>query len=230
MRQAKHGAAEGLCIVADEQTAGRGRLGRVWSSPKGAGLYFSVLLRPKLEQEFLPLITLMTAVSVHDTLLRSAVRADIKWVNDLLVGDMKICGILAETSETPFGLAVVVGIGINLSEGSFDPELSDKSTSIEKVSGRAPNRDRVIEDLCDSLSANYEVLSRPDGPGTIRRLWTERSSYAEGKTVRAKVGEEEFEGTTRGIEANGALRIETDAGTIRTIQAGEISRLRRAQE
>ena len=227
LRQAKQGAPEGLCIVAAEQTAGRGRLDRKWVSKKGSGLYFSMVLRPRLDPSLVTLVTLMSAVSVHDALLRTAVDADIKWVNDLLVGGRKICGILAETADTPTGPAVVVGIGINLNlkSSGFPPELAETATSIEAESGIAPNADRVIEDLCDAMVANYETLSGPDGPETIRRLWSERSSYAEGKEVRVRIGAEEFEGVTRGIEANGALRVETADG-LRVVQAGEISLLR----
>ena len=109
--QARRGADEGLCVIARQQTAGRGRQGRAWVSAKDSGLYFSVVLRPLVEAKLLPLITLMTGVAVHDTLKEFGVDPDIKWVNDVLAGEKKICGILAETVETSTGLAVVVGIG-----------------------------------------------------------------------------------------------------------------------
>src|SRR5919107_2486598 len=113
-RLASEGAEEGLAVVADEQTAGRGRLQRAWSSPKGAGLYFSILLRPTIPQNYWPLITFMAAIAVGDALREAAgVETDIKWPNDLLSGERKICGILAEGIETPNGRAVIVGIGTN---------------------------------------------------------------------------------------------------------------------
>lgn len=226
MRQARLGAEEGLCIVADEQTAGRGRQGRVWVSEKGSGLYFSMLLRPTLPPNLLPLITLMSAVSVHDALLRQEVVADIKWVNDLLVDERKICGILSETTETPGGPAVIVGIGINLKESNYPPEIADRATSIESVAGRTVDRARVIEDLLGALTANYALLSGESGPEAIRTLWSKRSSYAEGKEIIAKLPGGEVRGVTRGIEENGALRVETGEGSVVTIQAGEIQRLR----
>jgi BirA family biotin operon repressor/biotin-[acetyl-CoA-carboxylase] ligase len=111
LKHARLGAEEGLCIVARQQTAGRGRHGRTWVSEADAGLYFSIVLRPKIETQYLPLITLMTGVAVHDTLGEVGIDADIKWVNDLHVDGKKICGILAETTDTPKGLAVIVGIG-----------------------------------------------------------------------------------------------------------------------
>src|SRR5215204_473489 len=131
LNQARRGADEGLCVVARQQTAGRGRHGRVWVSEKDAGLFFSVVLRPKIEARFLPLITLMSAVAVHDTLKALyTLDCNIKWVNDIHVAGKKICGILAETAETTKGLAVVAGIGINLKQTSFPPEIAGAATSI----------------------------------------------------------------------------------------------------
>src|SRR6266446_6418486 len=98
IRQARAGAPEGLCVVAREQTNGRGRLDRSWQSPRDAGLYFSIVLRPTLEVSDWPLITLMAALAACDALLRAcSLRADIKWPNDLCVNERKLCGILAET-------------------------------------------------------------------------------------------------------------------------------------
>ncbi len=106
-RRAIEGAAEGVCVVASEQTAGRGRLQRQWVSPKDAGLYFSIILRPQFEQSLWPLLTLMAAVAVHDALLEACdLETDIKWPNDILVNEKKLCGILAETVETSRGRAV----------------------------------------------------------------------------------------------------------------------------
>ena len=130
LKQARLGAEEGLCVVARQQTAGRGRHGRKWVSEPDAGLYFSIILRPRVETQYLPLITLMTGVAVHATLGELGIDADIKWVNDLHVEGKKICGILAETTDTPKGLAVIVGIGINIKSSNFPPEIADTATSI----------------------------------------------------------------------------------------------------
>lgn len=229
MRQAKLGAEEGLCIIADEQTAGRGRHGRTWISEKDSGLYLSILLRPTLPTELTPLITLMSAVSVHQALAKSGVAADIKWVNDLLVGDKKICGILAEATATPNGLAVVVGIGINLRDGNFPSELAATATSIEALTGTSPDRDLLAGNLVDAIRANYKILQSPQGPAEIRRMWTERSSYADGKSVTVRTDGEVFAGITRGIEENGALRVETAEGAVKIVQAGDVERLRSTQ-
>src|SRR5215218_7033664 len=110
-RQAALGAPEGLCVVAREQTAGRGRRERSWASPKDAGLYLSVVLRPTIEARRWPLVTLAAALAVCDALREScALEADIKWPNDLLSGGRKLCGILAETVDGLRGRAVVLGL------------------------------------------------------------------------------------------------------------------------
>src|SRR5262245_36288145 len=129
-RLAANGAPEGLSIVADEQTAGRGRLQRTWSSPKGAGLYFTILLRPEILPHSWPLITFMAALAAGDALNDSAgLQTDIKWPNDLLAGERKICGILSETVDTSTGRAFVVGIGINLTAEAYPPDLVEVATS-----------------------------------------------------------------------------------------------------
>ena len=123
-RRAIDGAAEGLCIVAREQTAGRGRLQRQWISPMDSGLYFSIVFRPQFEQNDWSLLTLMAAVAVNDALREAcSLETDIKWPNDILANDGKLCGILAETVETRLGRAVVAGVGINLTKHSFPEDL-----------------------------------------------------------------------------------------------------------
>jgi BirA family transcriptional regulator, biotin operon repressor / biotin---[acetyl-CoA-carboxylase] ligase len=228
LRQAKLGAPEGLCIVAEQQTQGRGRYGRVWHSPAGAGLYFSIILRPKIETRFLPLITLMTAIAVHDTLEKTFdLDCDIKWANDIHVRDKKICGILAETCESDFGLAVVVGIGINLKSTNFPPELKETATSVEAETGVAPNIEVLLKALTENLLSNYEILQSVGGSEKIRQDWSRKSSYSFGKPVQVSLENETFSGKTLGIELDGALRVKTDTGEIKTVRAGNVEKLRR---
>lgn len=227
INQAKLGANEGLCVTAREQTNGRGRHGRIWISEKDAGLYFSLILRPKIETEFLPLITLMTVVAVHDALEELyKIDCDIKWVNDIHVRGKKICGILAETAETTKGLAIIVGIGINLTSANFPPEISDMATSIEAETGETPEIEKLLSALTRVLSNSCDILYSNNGTEIIRQEWIQRSSYAFGKEVRARLENEIIEGKTCGIEENGALRIELGNGEIRIINAGEIEKLR----
>jgi BirA family biotin operon repressor/biotin-[acetyl-CoA-carboxylase] ligase len=229
INQAKRGAEEGLCIVAREQTAGRGRHGRIWVSEKDAGLYFSLILRPKIEIRLLPLMTLMTAVAVHDA-LESAfqIECDIKWVNDIHVGGKKICGILAETVETEKGLAVIVGIGINLKSSNFPPELTETATSIERETGETPRIETFLPILTSFLEKSCDLLY--EDAKRIGEEWTARSSYAFGKEVRVRLENETLAGITRGIEENGALRLELDSGQVKIIHAGEVEQLRISDE
>jgi BirA family biotin operon repressor/biotin-[acetyl-CoA-carboxylase] ligase len=226
LNQAKRGADEGLCIVARRQTAGRGRHGRVWFSEKNAGLYFSIVLRPKIETRFLPLITLMTAVAVYETLATFHLKPDIKWANDVHVNGKKISGILAETCETPMGLAVIVGIGINLKSSDFPPEIANIVASIETETGAVVETEILLENLTANFDEFYRILNGENGAENIRRAWAQRSSYFSGKKVKAALENKTIVGTTRGIEENGALRVELETGEICIIHAGDIENLR----
>jgi BirA family biotin operon repressor/biotin-[acetyl-CoA-carboxylase] ligase len=227
INQAKRGADEGLCVVARQQTAGRGRHGRTWLSPKDAGLYFSIVLRPYLEARFLALITLTAAIAVHDALEELwEIDCDIKWANDVHAGGKKISGILAETVETSKGLMVVVGIGINLTSSNLPPELKEIATSIENETSRIPRGEDLLQAVTDTFSSFYEALQGENGAKKIREEWTKRSSYASGKPVRVTTETETFTGTTRGIEETGALRVELETGEIRTVYAGDVENLR----
>lgn len=228
-RLAAEGAEEGLGVVADEQTAGRGRLQRSWSSPKGAGLYFSILLRPRIAVDRWPLITFVAALATSDALLEGGtVQTDIKWPNDLLASERKICGILAEAIETPTGRAVVVGIGINLTNNAFPQDLLGVATSVAQESGRQPERETILAALLGALARWYSLLHEPDGAEKIIAAWASRSSYASDKLVQVTNGDEVLRGITRGIENDGALRLETAQG-IQLIRAGDVTSVRPAR-
>jgi len=228
LNQAKMGADEGLCIVAKQQTDGRGRHGRIWISEKDAGLYFSLVLRPKIENKFLPLLTLMSAVAVYDVLRELCkLKPDIKWANDVHINEKKICGILAEMTETKRGLAVVVGIGINLKSSNFPPELEAIATSIEQEINQKIDADELLENLTGQLAKYYQILQNENGAEKIRQEWANRSTYFRGMSVTVKLGNESVTGTSRGLEETGALRIETENGEMKIIHAGEVERLRK---
>src|SRR5215203_5667363 len=190
LKHARQGAGEGLCILARQQTAGRGRYGRSWVSEKDAGLYFSIILRPKLETQFLPLITLMAGVAVYEMLREYGLNPDIKWVNDIHSDERKIAGILAETAEGPEGPAVVVGIGVNLSSKNFPQEIAGTATSIEELTGLKVAPDKAAGTLIKFLTYFYGILAGPDGPAEIVDEWRKRSTYFSGKAVRVVSGNE----------------------------------------
>ncbi|MEO6656555.1 MAG: biotin--[acetyl-CoA-carboxylase] ligase [Pyrinomonadaceae bacterium] len=228
-KHAKLGVDEGLCVIARQQAAGRGRHGRTWISDKDSGLYLSVVLRPKIAVHFLPLITLMTGVAVYDALKEFGVKPDIKWVNDILVSDKKISGILAETIETTAGLAVVVGIGVNLTSRNFPDEIAKTATSVETETGKAISPHDFAEILTRYLSYFYAILADDEGAREIIQHWRRRSSYFSGKSVRVTLTGLIFEGITDGLEENGALRVKTTAGSVKIVQAGDVERLRSNQ-
>lgn len=227
-RQAKLGAAEGVCIVAREQTRGRGRRNRVWNSPADAGLYFSLILRPKFAAQSWSLITLAAAAAVCDALADSfQLSTDIKWANDIHTRKgQKLGGILAETVDAVSGDAVILGIGINLTKEAIAPELQGLATSIETETGKAPNRETMLEALTAHLQNYYRDLHKVDGNQIIIEAWMRRSSYAFGKLVRVTLENETFEGETDGLTAAGALRVRLENGIIRIVYAGDVIAVR----
>jgi BirA family biotin operon repressor/biotin-[acetyl-CoA-carboxylase] ligase len=223
---------EFTCVTADEQTAGRGRRERSWHSAPGDGLYLSVLLRPEIAASRIPLLSLLAAVAVAETIQSfqiSNLRLDIKWPNDVLVNDRKISGILIESTSTPNEtLRFIVGIGVNLNHSSFPPELSEMATSLRLESGQFFDMTSFRNALLDRLAFWYEEL-RQNRARRILQRWQELSSYARGKQVVVIFDHEEVCGETVGLNDSGALQLQLPSGEIRTILAGEIQHLRQSR-
>lgn len=227
MRQARAGAPEGLCVVAREQTNGRGRQGRKWLSAKDAGVYFTAVLRPQVGLSSWPLITLMSALAVADTLKDTcALSADIKWPNDLLVNQRKIAGILCETVDTSAGYAVAVGIGINLYQDALPMDVRDTATSVDQETRIKPDFEVILGDLIKAIARRYAALQSEGGTEQTIREWCTRSSYARGKFVRVESGAEVFAGVTDGLENDGALRVMVKTGEIKVVRAGDVQSVR----
>jgi BirA family biotin operon repressor/biotin-[acetyl-CoA-carboxylase] ligase len=228
MRQAKEGVPEGLCVVAREQTAGRGRLDRRWHSPKDSGLYFSIVLRPRFEISHWPLITLTAALATVDALMSACgVKADIKWPNDICVNDRKLCGILAETVETKDGSAAILGIGINFSP-VVNEELGDRAISVQEILDKKPDVEEILAALVERLAERYQLLETKEGREHVIREWCANSSYAFDREVRVTTATGSFNGITRGLDSDGALRVETPDGKVTAVRAGEVTAVRPA--
>ena len=228
-KRAAEGAAEGLCVVAGEQTAGRGRRERHWVSPLGAGLYFSISLRPQFDQTRWPLLTLMAAVAVHDALLAAcSLETDIKWPNDILANERKLCGILAETVETADGSAAIIGIGINLTKEAVPEELRSAATSLEEMTGQKIDGEKVLAELMKAIAERYQVLQSEGGTEHTIREWCANSSFAFDRQVRVSLHDDSFVGVTRGLDNDGALRVELSDGRIKQVRAGDVTALRSA--
>jgi BirA family transcriptional regulator, biotin operon repressor / biotin---[acetyl-CoA-carboxylase] ligase len=222
------GAPEFTCVTADEQTAGRGRRARAWLSTPGDGLYLSVLLRPALPPHLLPLVSLMAAVAVAEAVTgQGAAPVDIKWPNDVLVGERKLSGILVEGASGVAGAArVILGIGVNLNHRGFPAELAATATSLALVTGRAADPAACRDEVLSRLARWYEALGRD--AGAVRARWAELSSYARGAEVAVTLDGRRVVGVTDGITEAGALRLRTPDGEVRTVLAGEVSRLRKS--
>ncbi len=226
--QARVGAAEGLCIVAGQQTAGRGRNGRTWVSEKDAGLFFSIVLRPRFDMRYFPLITLAAGIAAYDTLASFGIEPDIKWVNDILVGEKKICGILAEMTDTNSGQAVILGVGINLRSYGYPPEIADVATSLEAETLIEHDAKGVLAKFTERFADLYGSLANGGETGILLDEWARRSSYYSGKHVRVKLADGEVDGVTDGLETDGSLRVRTNNGGTVVITAGDVKSLRRA--
>lgn len=212
---ADEGAAEGHVILADHQRQGRGSHGRVWSSPPGSDLYFSLVLRPALSLADLPPLTLAVGLAVADALALAVPHADvaIKWPNDVFVNGQKCAGILVETRSV--GLdpsAVIVGIGINVNRTEFDPTLVAESTSLALALGQPVDREELLADVLEQLERRVTAFVT-HGAGVIVGGVEERLLYR-GQPVVI----DEQRGTLMGVDADGALRVRVESGaTVRVI-------------
>ncbi len=220
-RVAQAEPGEGRVVVADEQTAGRGRLGRAWASPPGAGLYMSIVLRPA--PVVAPLVTLMAGVAVAEGVeAATGLRPELKWPNDLLVGRRKLGGILAEGSVATEGLQyVVLGIGVNLLNASYPPEIAGRATSLESELGRRVDRGLVLAEILAAIGWRYTHLAAGRRAALLDD-WRALAPSAKGRRVEWDVAEGEVRGgITHGIDESGALVVRTNEG-IERIVAGEV--------
>jgi BirA family transcriptional regulator, biotin operon repressor / biotin---[acetyl-CoA-carboxylase] ligase len=214
---ARSGAPDGLVVVADVQHAGRGRLGRTWTAPPGASLLMSVLLRPKLEPDQRHLVVMAAAVAMADAVLvLTGVMAELKWPNDLLVGDRKLAGILAEAS----GDAVVVGIGLNLNWSEIPEELEGIATACNLEGGTPADREEV---LAIFLNRYEELLSDLDET----RLQYRHLLGTIGRRVRVERADGNVVGTAVDVDDVGRLLVDVD-GSVEVIAAGDVIHLRDA--
>jgi BirA family biotin operon repressor/biotin-[acetyl-CoA-carboxylase] ligase len=212
------GASHGEVVVAESQTAGRGRRGRNWSSPAGRNLYLSVILRPNLPPQRAPEITLVASVAACDACRKAGVEVGIKWPNDLLVGGRKVAGILTELSAEPDLVHwVVLGIGVNLNSGpgDFPAELRGQATSLSIERGQPVPRALFAAALLSELE---QWLDRhaAEGFGPIREAWRERSVTL-GREVKVDAEGGEISGVAEDIDASGALLVRGKSGLVRIV-------------
>lgn len=224
---AKEGCAEGTVAVAELQTKGRGRQGRTWASSAGKSLTFSLLLRPRLSAGELPMITLAAAVAVARTLESFRLKPRIKWPNDILMGGKKICGILTEMGPGKDRiLSMVLGIGINVNQGSGDlpRELRGISTSLYRVSGRKIDRERLLGKLLLDLEETYRWVMEKRLSKLLGE-WRKRA-LPMGAQVKVTQGRHVFYGQTLDLDEKGSLLVRTDSGIVERVISGDVETLR----
>jgi BirA family biotin operon repressor/biotin-[acetyl-CoA-carboxylase] ligase len=216
----------GALVIAEEQTAGRGRAGRTWHSEKSSGIYVSLLLRPPITPLQAPTLTLLAGLAARDAVAEQTGRApDLRWPNDLLLGGKKCGGILTEMHAEPDKVRfVIVGIGINVNHTKLPESLASSATSLRMETGRPHSRLELLAKLLRQLDRYYNRFIA-EGAAPIARRFEEVSSYARGRHVRVASGRESFTGVTDGLEPSGLLRVQRDGGPgdVEIVVSGEVT-------
>ena len=218
------GEPEGAVVLAEEQTAGRGRAGRTWHSERAVGIYVTLVLRPKLAPVQAPLLTMMAGLSAYTAIqAHSGLVVDLKWPNDLLIRGKKVGGILTEMHAEPGQVRfVIVGIGLNVNQEKFPSELGSVATSLRIESGRPQSRLELLVRLLREFENDYNRFLT-EGSGAVIERFTKVSSYAQGKRVRVSNGKDAFTGITAGLGPEGLLQVQRDSGQVATVIAGDVA-------
>lgn len=225
MQLAAEGEPEGAVFFAEEQTAGRGRGGHTWHSARSTGIYMSVILRPSMLPTDALLLSLATGLATASAIQQvTGFQPDLRWPNDLLIHDSagrlkKFCGILVEMNAEPTRVRhVVAGIGINVNQDYFPPDLEPIATSLRIATGRSWSRVAIAAALLQSLDREYSALADKQ---SILRRFEQGSSYSTGRRVHCPE-DGGYTGTSAGLDDRGFLRIRLDDGTVKTVLSGGV--------
>jgi len=216
-REAEEGADDGTLVIAEEQSAGRGRFGRRWISPAGTNLYFTLALRPSP-----PLLRRLAIVSALAVCLAveevAGIPTQVKWPNDVQIGGRKLAGVLIESELAGSDVRyVLVGVGINVNYRIDDPEISDIATSLLKEVGSPVSREALLA----AVMNRFEELCNGD-PATAHTDWKSRLTTL-GQAVTVRHRDETYHGLAEDVDAGGSLLLRTPAGELLTLEAGEVS-------
>lgn len=223
IEMAAEAAPEGTVVVADEQSEGRGRRGRHWVSPPGAGVYLSILLRPGMPSDRFWQLAFVASLAAAEGIRRAShLEARVKWPNDVLVNSRKVCGILVEAriSSTGFGSVAVVGIGVNVNTTDFPLEFAETATSLASELGEPVSRQVVERDLLEAFRARYEQY-RKEGFRPILDAWKTVDSTV-GRDVTVQTDQETVEGTAVEVNVRGNLVVRARGGVLREVSAGDV--------
>lgn len=228
---AENGEPSGTLFTADLQTAGKGRRGRSWVVEKGTSITMSLLLRPAFAADKASQMTLLAAMAItesvqkilHEVCGKDAPACQIKWPNDVLIGDKKICGILTEMHTCPDGsYYVIIGMGINVNTTKFAPQLTGRATSLKIATGKTFDRDRLTELFGESFLRFYRAFEKAGDLSEITADY-DRMLVNRNRQVRIEGTQEKLTGTALGISSDGELLVRTQDGTVRAVRSGEVS-------
>lgn len=221
---AVEGAPDGTCVFAEEQTGGRGRLGRTWHSPRGAGLYLSLLLRRAIPLERVPLVTAVAALAGVEAVEAAAgLVPRIRFPNDLVVNGRKLAGVLVESrfiSSRPD--LFIIGFGLNVNQGEFPGELREIATSLRIEKGGEVDRTAVARALLEALDRGCDALEGPLPP--IRRLWRRHAEIL-GRDVRVRLNGKSISGRVDEVDPVDGLLLRLPGGEVRSVRSEHVERL-----
>lgn len=220
----EEGGAHGTLIVAERQTAGRGRRGKLWESPEGTAIYMTIGMKPEFAPDKASMLTLVMALSVAQAIEeQSGLEAGIKWPNDVVVNKRKVCGILTEMIlEAEYIRCVVTGVGINVNQPSMPEEIAQTATSLFIEKGEKLSRAALIESVMRHFENNYDCFIGSLDLSELKEAYEARLANKD-KLVRVLDPKGEYEGIARGIRCTGELIVELPDGIVREVYAGEVS-------
>lgn len=224
-RLAEEGAVEGTVVIADAQSGGKGRLGRVWSSPPGVNLYCSVILRPSVKPYEAPQLTFLSAVAVARAIEQvTGLKPEIKWPNDVLIADKKVAGLLNEMSAETDGINFVIlglGVNLNMSTEQFPPDLRSPATSLLLEAGQPVERVRFVAQMLKELDMLYAGFLT-HGFLQVREEWQQRCNAHDREVVVSNGCAEVVRGMFDGIDGDGALLLRQTDGRVERILSGDV--------
>lgn len=223
-RRAAEGAVHQTVLLADKQSRGKGRRGRNWESQSGKNISMSILLRPAMEPSCASMLTIVAAVSVAEAVEEVIGESClIKWPNDLVIRDKKICGILTEMSTNQQGIRyVIVGIGLNVNQEAFPKEIASMAASLRMITGKEISRSNLVTLILDHFGKNYEIFMQQLSLAPFQESYNKRLIHM-GRQVKLLCGEKEEIRTSLGIDAEGALIVRDENGQTEKVISGEVS-------
>lgn len=219
----KEQKVHGILIVADSQTAGKGRRGRIWQSPKGTTISMSLCLEPKLSTQHVAGLTLVMAMAVAEAIREATgAEAKIKWPNDIVLNGKKICGILTELLFKADGYAVVIGAGINVNTTEFPEEIRDIASSLKIETGKDIQREELVASVMKYFETYYEQYEQTEDL-TLLKVKYESMLANKDREVRVLDPKTPYTGIAKGINSAGNLLVVCEDGTKREVYSGEVS-------